>query len=518
VRAAAGALILLSLPARALAADGVADPCAEASAVAWKAVEARGGVVPEIEADDVQAPPAWWHYPSPRRAAELLAAEARDEKTGLYSAVEPAELEPGDIVVRTAGAGACGRMGVLAGRADGRWLLHDAAGQGDKATAPKPGDDVFFAGGRTLRPEATAFRIRVRGDNSLAHARELDRDLVHLERTIGERPARLARGGRAAVEEKVHELLDEAWSLQADPAFDLPRRELAGRALALAAALDWPGAAESAAAVLDDVVARASQRPAAALARARVYLLAGQPDRAAHLADAALALPNAPVEARYVLGRALLAAGKRDEGLGALRSYGAARPTDVRAARLLATGGKEPKLDPPPPGDGALAFAATAEHAGASSAAYGFRVEWPVPWRVVAKSSTPENGLLVDLVTERVLDESGEPVRGFASVLAQRPADRSARAALVQKGGATIFPDAKLKALDPHVPGSRRERFRGKGEAGSGPTMGEVTTLEKNGVVYFVVLNAPARAYPKLKDEYAALVKSLAFTAPAPVK
>jgi hypothetical protein len=512
----AGAVRLCAAGAVWLCAAGAAraaDPCAEASVGAWRAIEDRGGVVPEIEADDVQAPPAWWHFPGARRAAEIFEAEARDETTGLYSKVTPADLEVGDIVVRVAGVGACGRMAVLAGRTEGSWVLQDGV---DPGGATRPADDAFFAGGRALRPEAQAFRIRVRRDNSLAHARELDRDLLHLERTIAERPPHLARGGRAAVEEKVHDLLDEAWSLMADPAFDLQRRALAGRTLALAAALDWPGAAESAAAVLDDVIARASQQPAASLARANVYLLEGQAERAVRLAEAAASLPGSSPQARYVLGRALLAAGQSAAGLEALRRYLVERPTDARASRLVATAGREPRFEGPPAAEPALTFVSTAEHAGAASAAYGLRVEWPVPWRVVAKSVTPETGLLVDLVTERVLDDEGASRRGFASLLAQRPTTAPARAALTRNAGRTIFPDAKLKPLPPLVPGSRREGFRERGEGGTGPTAGEITTLERNGVVVFVVLHAPARAYPKLKNEYAAFVKSLAFTPPAP--
>jgi hypothetical protein len=523
---AVGVLAFAFGPAVARAADpspsprsrgegrGEADPCAQASEGAWRAIEDRGGVVPEIEADDVQAPPAWWHFPGARRAAEIFDAEARDEEAGLYSKVTPDDLEVGDIVVRVAGTGACGRMAVLAGRVEERWVLQDGVG---KDGATRPADDTFFAGGRALRPEARAFRIRVRGDNSLAHTRELDRDLLHLERTIAERPPHIARGGRVAVEEKVHDLLDEAWSLAADPSFDLQRRELTGRALALAAALDWPGAAESAAAVLDDVIARASQRPAASIARASVFLLAGQPERAVRLAEAASSLPGASPQALYVLGRALLAAGKGGEGLAALRRYLVERPSDARASRLIATVGREPRFEPSPAAEPALTFVATPEHAGATSAAYGFRVEWPIPWRVVAKAATAENGLLVDLVTERVLDDDGAAHRGFASLLAQRPADAAARAALIKSGGRTIFPEAKLKPLPPIVPGSRREAVRERGEGG-GPTAGEITTMERNGVVYFLVVNAPARAAPKLKDVYAAFVKSLAFTSPAPIR
>jgi hypothetical protein len=57
------------------------------------------------------------------------------------------------------------------------------------------------------------------------------------------------------------------------------------------------------------------------------------------------------------------------------------------------------------------------------------------------------------------------------------------------------------------LPGSRREQFREK--SGAGVRQGEITTLERGDLVYFLVLNASAEGYPKLKDDYAALVKSL---------
>ncbi|HSZ81775.1 MAG TPA: tetratricopeptide repeat protein [Polyangia bacterium] len=507
------ALLVAGLATRASRAE--VDPCGEAAVAGWKALESRGGIVPEIEEDRTQAPPAWWSYPSPARAAALFAAEASDSK-GLYARVAPDALKAGDVLVRAVGAGACGKMAALAGRLDERWMVQDAR-EADGAT--RVSDDAFFVDGKTLRPEVAAYRINVKSDSTLGHVRELERDLSHLERTIAERPPLLAKGGRGAVDEKVHELVDEAWSLMADPAFDLERRVLAGRALALAAALDWPGAAESAAAVLDDVRVRAPTRADTAVARASVYLLAGEADEALTLASTAAALPNAPPRARYVLGRALLAAGKPDEGLATLRRYLAVEPGDPRASRLVATSGAAPALAPPPAADpmlAALRFVATANHAGATSAAYGFHVDWPIPWRVVGQSETAENGLLLDLATERVLDEDGEAQRGAVVVLAQRPATPAARAALVKKAARNMFPDAKLKALPPLVPGTRHESFRERGDGDAAPHAGEVTTLERAGVVCFVVLNAPARATAKLKDEYAALVKSLTFARTSP--
>jgi hypothetical protein len=486
------------------------DACAEGGAAAWKALEAGGGVVPEIDEDRTQAPPAWWRYPGPRRTAELLATEARDPKAGLYSKVPAGQLQAGDLLVRVSGAGACGRMAVIAGKLEDRWMLQDASAADGAARAS---DDVFFVDGKTLRPEVSAYRINVKSDSSLGHARALERDLAPLERTIGERPPLVAKNGRAVVDERVHDLLDEAWSLKLDPAFDVQRRALAGRALALGAALDWPGAAESAAAVLDDAQVRAPDRADVLVARASVHLLRGNAAFAVTTAEKATSLPGAPLRARYVLGRALLGSGNTKAGLDELRRYLAAAPSDPRAGRLVATGGAEPRLLPPATPDPGLRFAATAEHAGASAATYGFQVEWPIPWRVVGQSVTEENGVLVDLATERVMDNDGNAQRGAAVLLAQRPATPAERAALLKKAGRNMFPKAKLTTLKPLIPGSRREGFREKGADDGAMHAGEITTLERGGVVYFLVLNAPAGVVSKFADEYAAFVKSLKFEA-----
>jgi hypothetical protein len=473
--------------------------------VAWKAVEQYGGIVPDIEEDRSQAPPAWWRYPSPLRSADLLAAEARDPK-GLYTRVEPGDLKPGDLLVRAAGAGACGKMALIAGILHDQWMTLEAEESGE-GTTTRPANPIFFVDDKTLRPEAAAYRVRVKKDDTLGHARELDRDLAHLERTVAERPPLVAKNGRGVVDDKVHELLDEAWSLIADPAYDLERRVLAGRALALAAALDWSGAAESAAAVLDDALRRAPLRADAVLARSSVMLLAGEPDKALTLAEAATTIPGVSPRARYLAARALLASGKTAEGLAMLRRFADEDPFDPRARRLIASGGRDPRLEPPARGDPGLRWVATPDHAGVTSEPYGLHVEWPIPWRVVAQSMTPENGLLLDLVTGRVILDDGDAARGAAVLLAQRPSTPAARAALVKKAGRNMFPDAKLRPMPPLIPGSRREHFRDSKPGAAAE--GEVTTLERGGVVTFLVLNAPPPAYAKLKDEYAAFVKSL---------
>ncbi len=480
--------------------------------VTWSEIAQRGGIVPDIDEDPAHAPPAWWRYPSPLRSADLLAAEAKNPR-GLYELVAPGDLKTGDLLVRTRGAGPCGKMTMIAGTVDDGWVTVEP-GTGD-TPATRPNDPLFFDG-KAPRPEVAAYRIRVKQDSSLGHVRELERDLGHLERTISERPPLVVKKGTAVVDEKVHDLIDEAWSLGADPAFAEDRRALTGRALALAAALDWPAAAEEAAAVLDGVLRKTPLRPDAILARAALFLLAGEAEKATTLTEAAKAIPDVPPRAHYLLARALLAEGKQADGLAELARYRAAAPNDALAARLgdRARAAKSVPLPPAPPaGAGAdPRFSATEELATLRSDAYDVTVSWPLDWRIDNLASSPEAGLLVDFATGRVLRDDGEAERGAAVVLAQRPPAGEA-AALARKGARNIFPTAKLKTLPPLVPGTTREQFR---ERAQGAThQGEVTTFNKNGVVTFLVLNATVASYPKLKDAYAAFVKSFT-TAKAP--
>ena len=144
-------------------------------------------------------------------------------------------------------------MTVVSGSQHDSWVTLVPGEGPDPAT--RDGDPTFFQG-KGLLDGVTAYRIRVKKDSTLGHVREIERDLRHLERTISERPPLVAKKGGAVVDEKVHDLIDEAWSLAADPAFHEDQHALTGRTLALAAALDWPGAAEEAAAVLDEVLRR----------------------------------------------------------------------------------------------------------------------------------------------------------------------------------------------------------------------------------------------------------------------
>lgn len=477
--------------------------------VAWEEIEGHGGIVPEIEEDHAHAPPAWWRYPSPLRSAELLETEAKNPK-GLYEAVAPGDLKVGDLLVRARGAGACGKMTVVAGAQHDSWVTLAPGDGPDPAT--READPTFFAG-KALLPGVAAYRIRVKKDDSLGHVREIDRDLRHLERTISERPPLVAKGGGAVVDEKVHDLLDEAWSLAADPAFHEDQHALTGRALALAAALDWPGAPEEAAAVLDDVLRRTPLRADAVLARAAVFLLAGDAEKALTLAEAAAAIPNVPARAHYLVARALYAEGKKDAAAAELRKYRDAEPYDALAARLADKGRAgtvplPPAPLPTPDGTGTrLRFSGAPDKGAVASEAYDFSIAWPLTWRITGIQASPESGLLLDFATGRVLRTDGEAERGTAVMLVQRPPAGTADA-LARKGARNIFPDAKLKTLPALLPGTRREQFRERAEGAT--HLGEVTTVTREGTVYFLVLNATTASYPKLKDEYAAFVKSFA--------
>ena len=69
--------------------------------------------------------------------------------------------------------------------------------------------------------------------------------------------------------------------------------------------------------MLDDALARTPLRPDAILARANLHLLAGESDRAADLADTAVAMPDAPP--RLVAARHDVDPGVRDAAEKAIR-------------------------------------------------------------------------------------------------------------------------------------------------------------------------------------------------------
>ena len=234
----------------------------------------------------------------------------------------------------------------------------------------------------------------------------------------------------------------------------------------------------------------------------------GEPDKAVSLAEAATASPDVSPRVRYVIGRGLLAAGKKDAGLAAMKRYLEDDPVDPRAKKLVATGRPRAGARAAAQADRAtLRFSATPERGRLHSATYGFDLDWPLTWRVVAAQSEPGTGLIVEFATGRVLRDDYETERAAVSLVVHSPGAGEA-AALAKKGARNMFPDAKLKTLPPLLPGSKREQFRER--KGGSQRQGEVTTVERDGAVTFLVLNASTASYPKLKDEYAAFVKSLA--------
>jgi hypothetical protein len=528
-------------------------------------------VVPDIEEDRTQSPPAWWRTPSPVASALLLDAESKSPRWGLYRAVTAAELAKGDVLIRPhaeAVGSACGKMAVLAalqqnsgnsGGSGGKWgtLEIDELGRGE---ALRVGSPLFFAAdGKTPLPGVRLYRIRVKKEDTIGHLRELRRDLRHLERTVGDAPAMLAvgEGAEDVVTEKIHDLIDEAWSLVAEEAYDLDRRVLAARGYALGAALGWPAALEAGLALVEDVLARAPGRAEAWVAHGVLAGLRGDPARAlgdarealgrragagagagvgvgADEGDLSLDPPELP--ARWLEVRALLAMGNRAEGGAALERFFTLAPGDRRAVRMKARlSGPEPIHNRPtspsaaPAPDGATAvpgavgmspvavaaadgitYFASPERVGFESRSLGFRVSWPLTWRVSQLASSPATGVLATLSTGRALLDDGRADRASAVVLAQKPVGPAARAALVREGVRKMFPTAKLKTLPPLLPGSRRSQFRDQQPEGT--RVGEVVTLERGGVVIFLVLNASADLYPKLGDDYATFVRSLTFS------
>jgi hypothetical protein len=529
--------------------------------VAWEAIEQAGGVVPDIEEDRTQSPPAWWRTPSPVASALLLDAESRNPRWGLYQAVTAAELAKGDILVRPhaeAVGSACGKMAVLAvlqensGSSGGKWGTLEIDDEG-RGAALRVGSPLFFAAdGKTPLPGVRLYRIRVKKEDTIGHLRELRRDLRHLERTIGDAPAMLAvgEGAEDVVAEKIHDLIDEAWSLVAEEAYDLDRRVLAARGYALGAALGWPAAIEAGLALVDDVLARAPARAEAWVAHGVLAGLRGDPGRAlgdarealgrqagagAGVDEGDLSLEPPELPARWLEVRALLAMGNRAEGGAALERFSTLAPGDRRAVRMRArlrapepTGSHptRPSAAPAPglptavPGavgmspiavaavDG-ITYFASPERVGFESRSLGFRVSWPLTWRVSQLAASPAAGVLATLSTGRALLDDGRAERASAVVLAQKPLGPVARAALVRDGVRKLFPTAKLKTLPPLLPGSRRSQFRDQQPEGT--RVGEVVTLERAGVVLFLVLNASPELYPKLGDDYATFVRSLTF-------
>ena len=381
----------------------------------------------------------------------------------------------------------------------------DGEGEGKQTANP-----VFFDG-KKLRPEAAAYRLAVKKDSTLGHVRELERDLSHLERTIAERAAagRDARGA-APVDEKVHDLVDEAGSLAADPAFEEQRRALTGRALALAAALDWPGAAAA-----GDGGARRRPPPHAARAPTRPSRA-----RASTCSRARTTRPPSSPRARRrsrasrrasttSSGARCSAAGKQAAGLAALKRYLDDDPADPQGAQ--AGGDRRPRAGArarrPPP---TASCASRPRPSAVSLHSKTLRLRRSTGRSPGASSRSrrrPGPGSSSSSRPAACCATTARPNARGASLLVQRPGPGR---------GGRRSPARAPATCSPTRSSSRSRRCSPAAGASSSASasrarqrQGEVTTVERNGVVFFLVLNASTASYPKLKDEYAAFVKSL---------
>ena len=127
---------------------------------------------------------------------------------------------------------------------------------------------------------------------------------------------------------------------------------------------------------------------------------------------------------------------------------------------------------------------------------FGFSIDWPLTWRVVARAggARDRRHCRARRPAARLRDD-GETERAAACRCSCSGRRQAEAAALARKGARNMFPDAKLKTLPPLMPGSKREQFR---ERRARPQrQGEVTTLERNGAVYFLVLNASTGELPE---------------------
>ena len=271
---------------------------------------------------------------------------------------------------------------------------------------------------------------------------------------------------------------------------------LTGRALAIAAALDWPGAAEQAAAVLDDVLKRTPSRADAALSRAPACCCwRASNDKALSLAEAATAIPGVSPRVHYVVGRALLAAGKPQPG--SRRSSVTWRTT--RSTRAPSS------------------WSQPAARAGAAAAA---RAPTAGELRSRARPSAADAQRLVRLQHRLAAGVAGRGAPGGARrpgvIVELRPGARTATTARPNARACRCWCTAAAAA--------RRRRWRARARATCSPTpsssrcprccpaasasssarrrakiqrQGEVTTLERDGALYFLVLNASTATLPE---------------------
>ena len=238
-----------------------------------------------------------------------------------------------------------------------------------------------------------------------------------------------------------------------DKPFEDDGRALTGRALALAAALDWPGAAEQrrrrarrrASSASRRARMRRSRAPASTCSRA-------SPTRRSRWPRRRRRARTSPPRVRYVIGRGLLAAGKKDAGLGGDQALPGRtiRPTRARSS-WSRRGGREPALAPA--AARRSAGRALLRHARARPAAAARPTASASTGRSPGASSrsspTPGPGSWSSSRPARVLRDDGETERGRGVAGGAAARRRARRPRWRKKGARNMFPDAKLKTLPP---------------------------------------------------------------------
>ena len=389
--------------------------------------------------------------PEPAALGRAAGRRRRASRRGSTEAVAPGDLQTGDVVVRVARRRRLRQDGdrrratrrqrvvldTMQGRASGR------TGAGDAARPPTRCSSTAEA----LRPEAAAYRIAVKKDSTLGHVRELDARsrpprAHHRRAAAAGRP----KGRRGAVDDKVHELIDEAWSLMPDKPFEDDGRALTGRALALAAALDWPGAAEQAAAVLDDVLKRTPDaRRRRGRARQRLPAGRASPTRRCRWPRRRRRCPDVAAARRATSsGARCWPRARQDDGLAAIKRYLRGRPGrparqaawSRRGGRRAGAGAAAPKPD--------RRGAALLGDAGARPAAQrGVRLQHRLAAHLAGRRPA---GRARDRAHRRARDRPraarrrrGRARRGV-SLLVQRPRRREAAALAQARARATCSP------------------------------------------------------------------------------
>ena len=297
-----------------------------------------------------QAPPGLVALPEPAALGRAAGRRGAQTPKGLYRRSRRATSQPGDILVRVAGAGACGKMAVVAGRCDDQWMTA-RGGRATTAPATRTGEPAVLlrrqdparrgrrlprARSRRTARSATCASCGATSTTSSAPSpsgrRWWRRNGRGARRREGARPDRrgLVAGRRSSRSSRAARA-DRTRAGAGGGARLAGRRRERGR-----------GARRRA-------QARRRRARDAAVARAACTLLAGDTDKAA--AAGARRRPRSRASRRASAtswGARCWRRGRSAEGLAALKRYLDDDPADPGPASWWRPRGREPALAPPP--------------------------------------------------------------------------------------------------------------------------------------------------------------------------